>query len=220
MTDTFTYAGITYREIPCTSFGDYGGDGSVGLANIRALESDAESKRWDSMDLGFNDIRDLCEESPKGSEHLRRYADTWNTIRDIAELLDCIDRDQAPEMLQIYGGYSSRAIWLRSDIAEEYLTALEQYPCLNDEIVSEVELEWENEAWESWLKSDLLRGLSDDDEPIENLPDGTLFECYRQAMESCNEYPTPELNGVHVDVERIRESFLDFARRALPAAVE
>ena len=39
---------------------------------------------------------------------------------------------------------------------KETTDALEDYPRINDERVSEVEMEWEDEAWKDWLRSDLF----------------------------------------------------------------
>lgn len=36
---------------------------------------------------------------------------------------------------------------------------LENYPCYDDMLVSELKMEWENEAWNNWLKSDLIETL-------------------------------------------------------------
>lgn len=69
-------------------------------------------------------------------------------------------------------------------------------------------MEWEAEAWESWLKSDLLHSLPEAlEELADSLPDDALWEAYREAMEETNTYPECEYSGVSVDVERIADAF-------------
>lgn len=69
-------------------------------------------------------------------------------------------------------------------------------------------MEWLDEAWESWIKSDLIRTLPEDrQETVEALSDDVLREAFHAAMEEKNEYPTPEYSQVHVAVDRIAASF-------------
>lgn len=93
---------------------------------------------------------------------------------------------------------------------------MESYPSFDDELMSEIEMDWESEAWESWLKSDLLRTLPEDtQESVDKLTNDDIFECYREAMDETNTYPEAEYSGVSVDVDRIKESFLAHITRKL-----
>lgn len=150
--------------------GDYGGAGSVGEANIRALERD--------------------------------YPDAW--VR--------------------HGDYYSRQLWLPlSEETEAIVQGLDKdYPLYDEEEQSRVEDEWEQEAWPSWLRSDLLRTLPNAlRDWADELPDSDLFDAYRAAMECENEYPIPEYNGVAVRIDRIKGAFLErLTADALAEAVE
>jgi hypothetical protein len=202
MKQEFTFNGITYREIEHSAYGDYGGYGSVGVANTRVILEDAKTAAWDDMQISHREICDFTER--KSDEDAIDYFSRWASIAPSAiDLIDCINRNEAPGVLRAYALYGYNCLWLRSDIAAEYIERLDSYPCLDDEAVSEVDLEWESEAWESWLRADLLRGIETDIE----LDDTLLFDIYRQAMEEMDEYPTSENDGVHVDVDRIKSAF-------------
>jgi hypothetical protein len=202
---SITIRGIEYVSHDSLTFGDYGGAGSVGLANIRVL-IDANSDSVESISMSFID---RFQRTPAMLCYL---LDSEQTA------LDDITRDKTA-ILDAYGDYGSRQVWVRKDVAEqeEYgsryrslLEALDNYPLLDEEEDSRVEMEWEAEAWRDWLKSDLLRTL-EDDEPLEEyasmLTDSELFECYRRAMEETNTYPVAEYSNVYVDVDRIAPAF-------------
>ena len=89
---------------------------------------------------------------------------------------------------------------------------MERYPCFSDDIVSEIEMDWETEAWNDWLWRDLVRTLPDDgtQDEAESLGWAALWEAYRAAMDETNTCAEPELNGVHVDIDRIKEAFAGY----------
>lgn len=70
-----------------------------------------------------------------------------------------------PFILELTGHHSSYGIAIRLDkgeVPQELLDAVEQledYPILDEEHLSEVEMEREGEDWESWGRSDWLRAL-------------------------------------------------------------
>lgn len=183
--------------ITCDVFvvGDYGGAGSVGAANIKSLMSDHEKtyEQWSMSTWERGD--ELTRDNETGHS-------VWTPIAPAAETT----------MVLTYGGYSGQQAWLLdTPEARETIAAMANYPCIDDEEVSAVEIEWESDAWECWLRSDLLRELGKVDEDVRDLAcdwdDSELFECYRTAMESTNTYPTPEYNGIHIDVDRIKDAF-------------
>lgn len=140
------------HELLCV--GDYGGAGSLGEANIRAME------------------------------------DTEGAYTE-------------------YGSHNFRQLWLPdTKDNRETIDGLDDYPSVDDEKVSEVEGEWEKEAWDSWVRSDLLRTIDVEiRDVVEDFHDDLLWECYREAMEKTNTYPTPEYDGVHIRVKDIQEVF-------------
>ena len=199
--------GRVYVSHACWAFGDYGGAGSLGLANIRYI---AEQCDGHVISAGMGDLRHASEGCPYGLGE--------DTLAEI--------KLERPWAIHAFGHWSSEQIWVRKAIAcrlsshgfrgETWIERMDSYPSLDDELISEIEMEWESEAWDSWLRDDLLRTMADDDRDEAKLmgPD-VLFECYRAAMDDCNEYPTPEYSGVHVDVDRIAESFADHVADAV-----
>jgi hypothetical protein len=188
--ETLTINGAKYITNDALAFGDYGGAGSVGAANIRSLE------------------KEYAEDLEYGS-----YSRAW----------DNHSIEGTPSLVILEDMCSSKIAYLREDIADETLAAVSDYPCLDDQEVSAVEMEWEQEAWSSWLQHDLIRTLPEDEDndlrdKATDMNDEDLFQCYRNAMEECNEYPTPEYSGVHVDVERIAKAFANHVAAFNPAA--
>lgn len=189
--------GRAYVSHDSFTFGDYGGAGSVGLANIRVIRETFE----DAPEMSYRDLENLSQ--------FPQHADD--------DLVSLFKSDNPPKAFICSGSYSSETAYLLEDDeqTEDLISAVSDYPSLSDDEVTKVEMEWEEEAWESWLKSDLIREAFDDDDEqdqVSELDDDTLFECYRDAMEERNEYPTPEYNGVHVDIKRIASTFAGIVR--------
>lgn len=190
--ETLTIEGVKYESDDSLVFGDYGGAGSVGKANIKVLQEQFP----DFIDMGMD-----YEAIERG----------WKEV-------DQFDPANPPILIMAYGGYGSEQAWLLSDNEEvqDILRGLADYPAIDDEAISEIEMEWESEAWESWLRSDLMKTLPEElEEAADELPDEELFEAYRQAMDETNTYPTPEYNGVHVDVDRISGAFAEILAEKL-----
>jgi hypothetical protein len=195
--ETVTIVGVEYVSCSALTFGDYGGYGDIGLANIRVLVDSHETA-----------------ECPMGTF---RHASEGNPYGLGDEAVTAVQTDR-PEVFRTYGSYGGEQVWIRSDVdaGHEYLKQLADYPSLSDDEASTVQMEWEEEAWTSWLKSDLIRTLSDDEQDTaSDLPDETLREAYSAAMEETNTYPEAEYSGVHVDVDRIAESFARHLRNAI-----
>lgn len=191
MTQSIKIGELEYVSHNALTFGDYGGSGSAGLANIETIVEDHQES---IVQCGMQALQDAS------IAHLARFEK--ELIYEITSI--------KPEVIEAHGDYSSRQVWIRKDIdeIEKYTDRLKNYPCLDEEKMSEIELDWEVEAWNDWLKSDLIRSLPDEiEELIDDMNDDKLFSLYRQAMEECNEYPTAEYSGVYVDVNRISETF-------------
>lgn len=132
--------GIKYVCCDLLSYGDYGNSTEIERANVRYLESNDELK--DSMD-SFS-----MNEWEKGTKDRFAYREP-------------IESDS--KLIETYGGYSSIQLWVREDIWNEMeLDSLEDYPIIDDDMVSTVEMELENESWDNCYKSDLIRTLPDE----------------------------------------------------------
>lgn len=201
-TETMRIDGRVYVSHDCWTFGDYGGAGSIGKANIQYISEQCEGHVYE---CGANALQHVSEGCPYGLG-----ADELTEIR--------ADR---PWLIIASGSYGSEVAWVRKPIAarlsshgfrgKTWLERMDSYPVFDDELSSLIEMEWETEAWESWLRSDLIRTLPDDgtQEETDMLPNATVWGCYRAAMDETNTEVVAELSGVHVDVERIADAFAD-----------
>lgn len=179
--------GIAYLSDSNLCFGQYGGAGDVGLANIRFLKEKFE----DQCTIG-----NACLQYQYNGEYA--VSGRWEDQVEPADLV--IVGDERTGM----------QAWVREDHpeTEEIMASLADYPCLSDDKVSEVEQEWEREAWDSYLKRDLISTLPEDlQDQAEETADAVLFECYRQAMDKTNTYTMPGFDGVFVDINRIKHAF-------------
>lgn len=103
--------------------------------------------------------------------------------------------------------------WENLEQLKETCNALEDYPCIDNEDVSKVEMELQNEAWDSWACSDFRAELkkhfgADENETLEeqidNLSSETLREMLETAADKANEYWEIEAGGsAHIRFERL-----------------
>jgi hypothetical protein len=147
-------------------------------------------------------------------------------------LADFGERDGVHEA---YGGHGTFAVAVRIDAIDDEMTAvldaLEDYPLISEETHGEMELEAQDEAWESWAESDFVRELegrfgedafaelvyAPDGEPEgqsrlfetgERRPPADLADAVRQlfetARETANEYWIDETGGnAWIDLDRV-----------------
>lgn len=195
-----------YVSPSACSFGDYGGAGSVGLANIRSIVADAGEGVHTAS---YNDFHRAADEESRAYES-----------DETAEIRALVAGEEPPTVFHLTGDYSSETVYILEDseLGESALAALADYSALDDEGVSSIEMEWESEAWDSWMRRDLERAAwPDDEEPAgyDAMSDSDKFEAYRHAMDACNEYPEPEHNGVYVRVDRIAATYRETAESML-----
>ncbi len=123
-----------------------------------------------------------------------------------------------------HGHYYSRQLWLPdNDESRAIIDQLADYPCWDDEIVSTVEMEWEEAAWADYGIADLRNTYSCGDRPaladvLDVLSADDAFECYRRAMEQENCYPTFEDAGACLPLDRIADTFAALAVGVLASA--
>lgn len=102
------------------------------------------------------------------------------------------DEDLADFLVFTYGGYGTYGVFIRLDLDDEVpdelidvVSALSDYPLLDDDHHSNLEIEAEDEAWSDWGRSDFHRALEkshlalDHEEIIEDLTDDQLDELWR-----------------------------------------
>lgn len=187
--------GVEYISGELLTFGDYGGAGSVGKANIQYVLEQAKDSL---LDVSYKDI-----DAPPSSYY-------------VGEAQEAFESGKRPLVLHATGGYGSETVYILagSELAEEIEAALAGYPVLDDSLMCDIESQWEREAWESWVKSALERAMgygrtkSDAwDSAYEALEDKELYWVYTEAMETHNESPTPEHSGVWVPVDKIAATY-------------
>ena len=129
--------GKIYVSCSVLSYGDYDNSCAVERANVQVLKE----KHPDFESYSMND---------------------WETGRQY-ENREYVDILPESAIVETYGGYGSAQIWIREDIDEAngYMAALENYPCLDDEAISEIEMEIEEEYIKD-LWPDLVRCFPDD----------------------------------------------------------
>ena len=197
--ETLKIGNRTFAALPACSFGDYGGDGSVGLANIRELRKQFSDRMVvDSFDDWHSDG------TPK-----RVFRNLIWTDRDPAEF-------DGVSLIVLEGWHSSESAYLDIDCDEyqDIAASLENYPALNDEAVSEVELEWEDDAIVECchdvgreLSSDYLTGDDEDRATLEDvwqeLDAEKQAEIVRQAMQDGNVYASVEYSSSYISADEL-----------------
>lgn len=191
MEDSRTINGITFITNSALSVGDYGGAGSVGQANIQTLHSIINEEQLILEHVTYREW-----------DNAGGYYGSDSTDKRITEA----------HAVELYGGHGSKTIWVREDCEAlaECVNALSDYPLIDEEEHSRVEMEWEQEAWDNYVREDLyatLREDSDAERRADTFDDDTLFACYRAAMDATNTYPEAEYEGVHIDIERISDAY-------------
>jgi len=109
-----------------------------------------------------------------------------------------------------YGGHGTYALFVvYAALPEEIrdvLGALDDYPSVNDEALSELERELGAEAWEAWGRADLRHTLEKEfGVDLETMSDDCLFELFRVASECM---------GHDWEFEQGGQAYFDFARAA------
>ena len=194
----------TYITASCLSYGDYGGAGTVGVANVRAILEMDEFKN-SILRLGYRDWENI---------------DKWNDEFTEQHTIDEFKEDYGPpKVVHLSGGYGSNTLYLlECDETEDILSALADYPLVDEDLHGQIECEWEDEAWECWVRSDLYGRLDEDlQEAIDDdkTTDAKLFEAYRLAMEATNTYAITEYASTYIDIDRIKDQYNDNVRAIL-----
>ncbi len=111
----------------------------------------------------------------------------------------------------ISGDYGFQAVIYNTETKDEdilkLLKKLSDYPLIDEDMHSHVQMEWENEAWDSWARSDFKRELGklfpDLEDVIDDISDDDIWTIFHEAQEEANEYWECETPGAWIDVDRI-----------------
>jgi hypothetical protein len=115
-------------------------------------------------------------------------------------------------VFDVYGGYSTYAVAIRLDaVTEDMLevfAALQDYPLINEETHSEVEMEAEDASWECYARDD-FRKLAATKFPaldIEEISADELYRIFRELSDRSNTYWQNETgNSAYIDLDRVIE---------------
>lgn len=125
--------------------------------------------------------------------------------------LDMFKEFGQKDLWEIYGGYSTTGVLIRLSLyqdneeVKDVIDGLFNYPLINEDDLSELEIEIENEVWDSWIKSDLVNELEK-----RNIPyiEDDLYHDMLHVMNEINEYFNHEdAVSVYVDIEKIVDNW-------------
>lgn len=124
--------------------------------------------------------------------------------------------DQTPvAWVSAYGGHNTKALFVvydeLDDEIKETLGALTDYPVVDDEALSELEGEEQDEAWDNFYKRDFERAVMKgvnaeypDEEEVDDWPDDTDSSVLlRVAMDLSNTYWEHTTEGPYLDMKRV-----------------
>ena len=148
-----------------TTYGDYGGHGSVGMSNHRILVSDYQ--------------------------HIDLYGGYGSHMAGITIEALIKDDDYKDQIFEIYNG-------------------LNDYHCIDDEDLSNLEYDLSHEVFEDVYKSDLIDAIGEkfdlDMDDYEVLPDQSLWVLLETLSDRSNTYWENEYTSMYIDIDQCVES--------------
>lgn len=111
---------------------------------------------------------------------------------------------------ELHGGHGSHGtafpLWERSDELVRVLEGLEDYPVVDEDAHSEEELADEEQAWDSWIRSDFSRALQEETGvDVSDVKDEDLRSLLHTRMEAAGRYFEHSDEGPHVDVDELAD---------------
>ena len=156
--------------------------------------------------LGFSDY--------SGSDVERSNVRVWK---------DQFSDSEGEVWVESYGGHGTTQIVVHPDRItkemEEFIAALEDYPVADENDLSQMDMELQDEAWESWARSDFRRALRSlassvaeqagfDTETVEDalyeVSDDDLLELFSEGADKANQYWECETGGnMWINLDRV-----------------
>jgi hypothetical protein len=151
------------------------------------------------------------------------YSDYSGSTVERANCKEFLERFKDVEgVYETTGGYGTKGVAISlSAITGEMIDLFDEldgYPVIDDEALSEVEMELESEDWDSWISYDFRKAIQkkfnqDEDDPtdvredqIDAITDDQLYELYRERCDKTSTYWSPESAvGGYVDIDRLVE---------------
>lgn len=179
--------GNVYITHKCLGYSDYSGC-MVERSNVAVISVQGFSQEMYSYS-DFNGKEYLTLPDPE------KYGHIWEPI------------DATEQIVKLYGGYGSTQLWIRADVEEEhgFIAALSSYPVLDDELLSQMEAEAEEEAWDSWVARDAYKTLPEWlQELADQVDDRGLRRTFLIAADEAGVYGEIEVGGGYwIDVEEV-----------------
>lgn len=171
--------------------------GRLSYGDLKPLDKHQTSKPTDFLTPELLSGSDYCS---SGSVEVSNHRVFLEQFKD------------SPNVYDVYGGYGTFAVAIRldsiTDEMVEVLNALEDYPVLDDDDHSKVEMESENDSWESCYRSDFTRELSKRfptlEETIDNLSTEQVDTLFYALCDRTNTYWEHESgNNAYIDLDRV-----------------
>lgn len=114
---------------------------------------------------------------------------------------------------ELYGGHGTFGVAILASVDNkemaEMLAALNDYCVINEDVLSEVEMELQEEAWDNWAQCDFVRELEKlhkIDDLGEYMDGDQVFSLFHWAMNEIGEdWQSESGRDMHIDVKRIAE---------------
>lgn len=119
----------------------------------------------------------------------------------------------------VYGGHGTYAVAIRSDVltrhpeVQDTLDELEQYPVIDEDHLSQLEIKLQDEAWNNYVQNDLIRKIQKSDPRLENVDPETLNWTHLCgiAMQETNTEWISESTSPYLDLDRITPNVSEMA---------
>lgn len=132
-------------------------------------------------------------------------------------------------VLDVYGGFGTYGVLIRRDVYDsnedirEQIDRLENYPALDDEHMSGLEVRAQDEAWESWACADFRHALGkrfpDLEDAINDIDSADLQLWFQETAADQGRYWENETgNSAWIDVEDVAKDVDESALRDFLAA--
>ena len=187
--------------------------------HIRRYDSYRSDRPEDLARLSYGDLRDFSGDPLNGDYYMPElmsgsdYVNGSVTVSNHRVFLE--DFGKVDGVHGVYGGYGTYAVAIRLDAITpemlEVFEALEDYPLISEDDHSEVETTAQDEAWDSWVKSDFRKELISRfptlEEKIEDMPEDELCRLFYQLADRANEYWENETgNSAWIRIERVADA--------------
>lgn len=166
--------------------------------------------RWEDRKTPSATIPIFVIDGAAGSDYVGGLVakSNYQTFEKMAEEESGLERF----FIWLSGGHGTFGVAVRLDRGYvpsqilDAISALANYPLLDEEAHSHLELEAEQEAWDSWARDDwrkaLMKAHPEHEEAIEDFSDEELSELWREASDAAGVYVEHTAEGPYFDFKR------------------